>query len=291
VLQRDNARLNECAVYMCAGSMGDTGLMQGMRQARVTSSSTQCLPNNRGRHLATLLLLPALPPFADLLARIPNARERPAADDALERLNRRRPAYRAPQLCNTFILPMRTRAARANIHRRTFGDDLRQPLVPGQLLPVRRRALLEPGHVRIVVLHAREQRRRQLLEVKRARARTHILPDRRRRRRRPLRAGQRDDETVVKLAELRRLCAHDVCDLGAVLRRQQHARVARVRDARERLEQLRLGELGRQQQQRCAHGGRQVHLLRQPHACVILDDPDRLVHAPGEIERVPVQEV
>ena len=120
--------------------------------------------------------------------------------------------------------------------------------------------------------------------------RTRVLLDRLRVRR-PVHAGEGDDEAVVELLELRALLAHDVADLVAILARQDHAHVARVAEARDALEELRLRELGRQREQRSADRGREVDLLREADPGVILNNADRLVHATREVERLPVEQV
>ena len=109
--------------------------------------------------------------------------------------------------------------------------------------------------------------------------------------RRPVHAGERDDQPVVELLELRALRTHDVADLTPVLRGQQHAHVAGVAQRGDAREELALRERFWQGEQRGAHRGGEVHLLRESYARVVLDDPDGLVHAPGEVERPPVEQV
>ena len=35
----------------------------------------------------------------------------------------------------------------------------------------------------------------------------------------------------------------------------------------------------------------QVDLLRESNACIVLDNPDRLVHTSGEVQGIPIQQI
>lgn len=181
--------------------------------------------------------------------------------------------------------------AREQGARRTAIDHLRQLLIAGEVRPVSRLVGLPRVHGRRVVLgDALEEVRGELAEVGRARVGAGVLVDALHVCG-PVHAGEGDDEAVVELAELLALAADDVRDLGAVLAGERHAHVARVAERGDAREELALRERLGEGEQRGAHRGGEVHLLRESYARVVFDDPDGLVHAPGEVERPPVEQV
>ena len=185
---------------------------------------------------------------------------------------------------------MISRAERVK-RRRTAVDHLRKLFIAGEMRPVSRLVGLSRVHGRrVVVSDALEEVRGKLAEVGRARMGVDVLLDALHVRR-PVHAGERDDKAVVEFAELLALATDDVRDLRAVLAGERHTHVARIAEGSDACEELALRERLREGEQRGAHCGSEIHLLRKPHARVVLDDTNGLVHAPCEVERPPVEQV
>ena len=171
-------------------------------------------------------------------------------------------------------------------HRRKAG-------VPRKLGPVHSLIRLLSGDRRlrrIMIRDVLKEVGRQLPKVRRARVGARVLLDRRRVRG-PMHARERDDEAMIELLELRGLLADDVADLAAVLGGQEHAHVARVRESGDALEELALGKLLGEREERGADCGCEVDLLGEADAGIVLDDSDGFMHPPREIEGLPVKEV
>lgn len=77
----------------------------------------------------------------------------------------------------------------------------------------------------------------------------------------------------------------------AVLGGESHAWVASVTDSSNTFEELAFGEGGREGEECCAESGGEVDLLSETDAGVISDYAEGLVHAAGEVEGAPGEEV
>lgn len=73
--------------------------------------------------------------------------------------------------------------------------------------------------------------------------------------------------------------------------RHDHPRIPGIAEPRHAREQLVLLKVLREGEERDAQGGDEVDLLREPDARVVFDYAERLVHAAGEVEGVPLEEV
>lgn len=107
----------------------------------------------------------------------------------------------------------------------------------------------------------------------------------------PVHARERNDESVIQLRELRTLRAHDIAHLATVLPGQHHAHVTRVAEASDALEEFRLRKVLGKGEQRGTDRGGEVNLLSKADPGIILNDTDRLVHASGEVDRLPIEQV